>query len=292
MWSDIRQAVGVAVIVPSLLLGPAVPPATEASTVPVSVEAAPAAAIDWELQAELEEYLADREGLYGVAARSLETGQTVMINADRSFLSASTYKVLVMYLVYEQLESGALSADDVLTISWSDAVEEDPEGGLYPGQAVTAADALEAMITISSNVAAHRLTRLVGGWGQVYATAQELGMSGTYFQGEYFRTTPEDMLTFFQALAEGRLVSPSASWRMICWLGRQQVNDRIPALLPDWAFAPHKTGELPGVRNDVGIVYGPNGSYVIAIFSRWADVDEATWVGARVSRLVYDRYAG
>ena len=62
--------------------------------------------------------------------------------------------------------------------------------------------------------------------------------------------------------------------------------------LPDWAFAPHETGELPGVRNDVGIVYGPNGSYVIAIFSRWADVDEATWVGARVSRLVYDRYAG
>ncbi|MBI3979232.1 MAG: serine hydrolase [Chloroflexi bacterium] len=257
----------------------------------VSIDAVPGAPAGQDLQTEIEGYLDGRAGLYGVAIQDLDTGRTVLINADREFLSASTYKVLVMYRVYEQLETGRLSPDDVLSITERDAVEGDPDGGLMPGTAVTVADALELMITVSSNSAAYALARQVGGWGSVDAAAAELGMSGTGFQDGYFRTTPSDMVRFFRALAQGQLVSADASRQMIRLLSRQQVNDRIPALLPGVATVAHKPGELPGVRNDVGIVAGPGGRYVVGVFSRGAHEAEAIRVIAWIARRAYDRYA-
>jgi len=47
----------------------------------------------------------------------------------------------------------------------------------------------------------------------------------------------------------------------------QQVNDRLPALLPPGTEVAHKTGNLPEVTNDVGIVYDPQPAYVIAVLS-------------------------
>ncbi len=52
----------------------------------------------------------------------------------------------------------------------------------------------------------------------------------------------------------GDLASPTASAQMLNLSDNQNVNDRIPALLPDGVSVAHKTGELPGVRDDGGIV--------------------------------------
>jgi len=246
---------------------------------------------DRELQAELEEYLASRDGTYGVALRNLETGETVLINADETFRSASTYKLLVMYEVYRQVAAGELAMDDTITIRPADAVEGDPANGLAVGDTVTVAEALRAMITVSSNSAAYALVRNLGGWHTLARAAGDLGMANTGFDAEYFLTTPADMLTFLVALGRGGLVSEAASNGMLNLLRRQTVNDRIPALLPSWVTVAHKTGELPGVRNDVGIVEVPEGRFALAVFSLYADEDEATRVIAGVARRAFDRYA-
>ena len=56
------------------------------------------------------------------------------------------------------------------------------------------------------------------------------------------------------AIMAGDLASPTASAQMLNLSDNQNVNDRIPALLPDGVSVAHKTGELPGVRDDGGIV--------------------------------------
>lgn len=246
---------------------------------------------DAELQSELEEYLRSRQGTYGVALRNLDTGQTVLINADSEFSSASTYKVLVMYRVYQYIEGGLLDASRLLTITQWDAVEGEPDNGVFPGETISVADALEAMITVSSNTSAYALTRLVGGWQSISIAANELGMSQTGLQADGFRTTPADMLRFFEMLSQGQLVSANVSHSMMELLARQTVNDAIPSLLPDEAIVAHKTGELPGVRNDAGIVYGPGGRYIICMLSERANEDEAIESIAHVSLRAYQRYA-
>lgn len=197
-----------------------------------------------------------------------------------------------MYRVYEQMEAGTLDPEELVRIIEDDAVEDDYYVWPYPGQSVPVADMLDAMITWSDNTAARALARRVGGWGSVEAVGWELGMPQTYLEGGYFRTSPADMLTFMEKLAAGELVNAEASRSMIELLKRQTFNDMIPALLPEDVEVAHKTGELAGIRNDVGIVYGPAASLAISIYSSEAAPDEATEVARQVSLDAYVHFAG
>ncbi|GEM_PF-1723818 len=243
---------------------------------------------DDELSAELEDYLAGLDGEYGIAVESLSGGDSIYINADGEFLTASMYKVLVMYRVMEAVEAGELSLGDTITITEADTIENTDGDGMAEGTSLSIGDALHAMIAYSDNAAAYALTREVGGWGSVEAAASELGMSNTYFNGQFW-SSPADMELFFAQLANGSLVSADASDYMIDLLMAQTKNDRIPALLPPEATVAHKTGELPSVRNDGGIVYGPNGDYIIVVMSQ-ADPGEAVAAEAEISRMVYDAF--
>lgn len=98
------------------------------------------------------------------------------------------------------------------------------------------------------------------------------------------------MAHFFRLLAERSLVSPSASEQMIDLLLAQTSYDRLPALLPADAQIAHKTGELPGVRNDGGIVRGTGGRYVIVVMSQSGDPDEQVPAEAEISRMVYEAF--
>lgn len=61
---------------------------------------------------------------------------------------------------------------------------------------------------------------------------------------------------------------------MLDLLRNQGINDRIPALLPDGVSVAHKTGELPGVRNDGGIVRCGREQYIVVLMSRVGVVGE------------------
>src|SRR5207247_8594948 len=67
--------------------------------------------------------------------------------------------------------------------------------------------------------------------------------------------------------------------------GSRQQNDRLPLPLPLDVRVAHKTGELPGLRHDVGFVFAPSGAYVIAAFVQDApDEAEARSTIVRLSR--------
>ncbi len=72
---------------------------------------------------------------------------------------------------------------------------------------------------------------------------------------------------------------------------RQKFNERIPAGLPENVVVAHKTGSIKGVRNDAGIVYAPNGPYVIALFSKGLTDEKAGVIAlADVSRIVWGAF--
>jgi beta-lactamase class A len=244
--------------------------------------------VDAQLQSEIEDYLTGLEGRYGVAIRNLDDGRTVRVNASERLEAASMYKLLVMYRTFQQIESGDLQMSDILTVQEEDTLESS-EYDLMPGEVVTVEEALELMISVSSNSAAYALARTVGGWSVIDSAAEEIGMLATHWDDGYW-STPDDMLRFFEALADRELVSRDASDRMVELLLEQEVRDRIPALLPDYVLVAHKTGELDNVRNDGGIVSSPGGRYVIVVMSYDVDPSEATEAIAEMSRLVYERY--
>jgi beta-lactamase class A len=54
----------------------------------------------------------------------------------------------------------------------------------------------------------------------------------------------------------------------------------------------HKSGQLPSLRHDAGIVYGPRGPYLLVVLTDdLADQDDAEAFLARLSRDVYGYFS-
>jgi len=265
-------------------LGSRIPTITMSDFDPVSENA--------RLQQEIEDQTAKLEGEIGVYAVSLSDGRTVSVKADQLFPTASLYKLLVMYRVVQAMESGSISPESTVVIGDDDVLQDEPDEGFALGDTPTVEEALAVMITYSSNAAAMALVGEIGGSTVVQSAAVELGMDNTVEVGDSFYSTPRDIARFFELLARGQLISPSASEKMILILLQQAINDRIPALLPPETPVAHKTGELDDVRNDAGIVYAPAGWYVIVVMSSEGTPDEQVEMEATLSYLVFGEYGG
>ena len=252
------------------------------------------------LQQELDSFVAGLAGTYGVVAYSFSTGEEIAINESELFPAASLYKLIVLYEAYRQVEAGEMSLTTPLQILPQHLVEAD-SSDLSGGEWLSLADALRLMTTFSSNAAAYAVLDEVG-WQRFNDAAVELGLTETMIamgntvelQPEWRRdtasTSPRDMLRFFELLSRRQLVNASASDAMLGLLLDQQVNDRIPAGLPDSVLIAHKTGELDGVRNDAGIIFTESNTYILVVLSMGADTDEEVAAIAQIARLVQARF--
>ena len=75
-------------------------------------------------------------------------------------------------------------------------------------------------------------------------------------QGKENLCQPKEIGSLLEEIYHGRCVSANASERMRAMLSQQQINHKIPSLLPPTVRVEHKTGEDEGITNDVGILYG------------------------------------
>jgi beta-lactamase class A len=261
----------------------------------------------------------------GVAAIDLGTGETVAVNADSRFPTASTIKTAVMVEAWQQAADGRLSMDTTLTLR--DAEKVGGSGvlrGLHDGIALTIADLIHLMIVLSDNTATNMLIGRLGTM-RVNDRLDGYGLKETRLFRPTFRdgrpdvlpelerefglgmTTPREMARLMAIIAEGKAVSREASDAMLATLRRQQDRAMIPRLLPaddriqignktgtDEEKHPLADGVKRHVRADAAIVTGPGFSYVIAIYARqvedtrWGIDNDALTTGARVSKLIYE----
>ena len=108
------------------------------------------------------------------------------------------------------------------------------------------------------------------------------------------RATPADMCRLLGFIESRAILDADACTAIIELMKRIQSATRIPGLLPKGTVVAHKTGSYRRLRNDVGIVYAPNGPYAVALFSRELARDNVDDDGAlaRISLAVYDEFAG
>ena len=109
-------------------------------------------------------------------------------------------------------------------------------------------------------------------------------------------TTPNEMLKLLETIARGEAVSPKSCEAILatmkkCQTGAYRLVKYLPKDKIDFA---HKTGSLPGIRNDVGMITFIENKqrYIICCFTRQAeDVYEAEEIIAKVSQNVYHYFA-
>jgi beta-lactamase class A len=108
------------------------------------------------------------------------------------------------------------------------------------------------------------------------------------------RASPADMCRLLELIESRTILDDSACTAIIELMKRIQSATRIPGLLPKGTVVAHKTGSYRRLRNDVGLVYAPNGPYAVAIFARELARDNIDDDGtlARISLTIYQEFAG
>lgn len=238
-------------------------------------------------------------GRIGFFYEDLESGDTYGIHADDSYEAASVIKLLVLCEAYRQFEQGSLSKEELIPVRREDRV---PSCGaaayLHDGIALTVKDLCVLMIILSDNTATNILIRKLG-MDCINRTARELGFektrlnrllfdSGASAAGIENQFAPSEIGRFYELLWRGELVSADASREMLEILKKQEINHKIPSMLPKNLTIAHKTGEDRGITHDTGIIFAPR-PFILCFASNETDVPETEQFIRMASREVYDQ---
>ncbi|MBV8367331.1 MAG: serine hydrolase [Candidatus Eremiobacteraeota bacterium] len=220
-------------------------------------------------------------------ATHLESG------ADTVLPAASVIKLLIALALVEEAHAGRFNLTSRVSLAAQDQVGgSDRFGAASPGS-YPAAALLDAMLSVSDNTASNALLRAVG-MSRCNQVAAAHGLRSTRIRRRFYdwaaqRRGLENETTAREAAQLLLLIAGEARQRSGAVVARRAMSallaqtdrETIPAALPNRTGIANKTGELPGVRNDVAIVgYGHSDAYVVAVLDRYASGNRTGAVAA------------
>ncbi len=138
------------------------------------------------------------------------SGRT-LYSADENGLRhpASITKVMTLYLLFEELDRGAMTLRTQIPISEHAAAQEPSKLGLAPGDRISVEDAIKAVVTRSANDVAVAIAEAVGGSESNFADmmtrkAHALGMSSTLYRNASGLPNDEQVTTAHDLTVLGR----------------------------------------------------------------------------------------
>ncbi len=265
------------------------------------------------LENKISNLIKSHKGTFAVALKSLDDGNTILINENEIFHAASTMKTPVMIELFKKKYNGEVSFEDSLQIKneFKSIVDgskfvlssfDDSDEIIYKklGKYISIREIVSAMITKSSNFSTNLLIDYIN-VKNVNKTMRDMGAENinvlrgvgdlkAFDKGLNNTTSAKDLLVIYEKLAMGSFINPSISNEMVEILKNQVYKDIIPKYLPDNIEVAHKTGWISGVRHDSGIVFLENGKkYVLILLSKNLDDDiEGAEFLAKISLEIFN----
>lgn len=241
-------------------------------------------------------------------AVDIDSGAQVGAGADQPVCTASVHKVCVLVTLHELAAAGEIDLTEQVECPPAGRTPG-PTGlaAMLDPVRLSLRDAALLMMSVSDNTAADLLLRRVGldavnrttarlgltrtravyGFGEMLATMREdAGPAGTRALTDPHvltrlraldpartnRSTPRDMTRLLGAVWRDEACTPEHGAAMRRIMGLQVWPHRLASGFPfDDVHVAGKTGSLPTLRNEVGVVEYPDGGrYAVAVFTRTA----------------------
>jgi beta-lactamase class A len=231
------------------------------------------------LRARIERQYAGFKGNAGIVIKDLASGWEIDINKRQIFPAASLVKIPIMAGCFKAIEEGRISLESEIRL---DPQDKTPGSGVLKampsGSVYTVDKLIQLMIDESDNTAANLLiSRLTPEYLNAFFKQQ--GLSGTCLQrkmmdfskrgqGVENYTSAEDIAVLLERMYRGGCVNPTVSEKCIAVLLKQKMKDRIPKKLPKETPVAHKTGLERNVCHDAGVVYAPEGDFLICVLTK------------------------
>jgi len=213
-------------------------------------------------------------GRLHVAAWERDTAdRPLLISADEVVTAASTIKVPILAAALDEVDAGRFDLAQPRAIPSQRTGGSGVLNALPSLHTLTLADLLTLMIIVSDNTATNVVIDLIG-MERVNQFCASAGLKETVLRRKMMdadavrlglenTTSAHDQATLLDAIAWRNLLPAPLRAFALQALERQQFRDGLPSLLPDEVIVAHKTGELPGVRHDVGVITGTNGRQAV-----------------------------
>ena len=265
-----------------------------------------------DLKKKLESEIQKSGAEVGLALKDLETGKSLLIEAEVMMHAASLMKVPVMVEVFRQAEQGKFTLDEKILVKnefksivdgslYSLTVTDDSDDDIYQyiEKELSIRELVHRMITVSSNLAANVLIERVDA-KNVMRTLNELGIYNmkvlrgvedikAYEKDLNNRTDALSMMQVMLSIVEGSAGSQGTCQEIIEILSQQKFRAKIPAGIPEGIKVANKTGSITRIDHDAAIVF-PEGRkpYVLVVLTRGIEYrEDAERLIAQLSQIIY-----
>ena len=263
-----------------------------------------------DLKARLDKVAKDFNGTLGYSLHLRgKPSESISLNGDEPFPTASTIKTVIMCEVMRQVEQGKIKWSDMIEVQPASNVRE--EGGFAyhfrDGTKQTVDQWVHLMMTVSDNTATIRLRRLVGhknvnDWLSEHGFKQtkllngeqtdELGLRPLQKQYGLGVTTPNEMAKLMEMIRSNKAGSALSCDRMIRIMFHQHYDDGVAGQVPPGQCA-SKGGGIWNTRSDVALVISPKGEFVLTIYTKdqadkdWNKNNEGNVVIRKIAAMVW-----
>lgn len=269
----------------------------------------PAQKPDKKLQRQVEEAIRGFGGNIGVYIKNLKNGKTVAVNADTVFSTASMVKIPILVGVMDKLNRGELDYHQTLT--YNDSLlyaGVDILGSLKNDEKIELSKVMMLMLTMSDNTASLWLQSLAGTGTRINAILDSLGFSVTRVNSRtpgreaarsvygWGQTSPREMATLMEKIANGEIISQERSARMLRLLGRNYWDEVAVSQIPSDVFVASKNGAVDESRSEVLFVNGRGARYLFCVCTKnnkdqsWTADNEAWVLTRKLSKLAWEHF--
>jgi beta-lactamase class A len=275
----------------------------------VSLVPAQAQKVNKKLQHTLENLTTGFKGDIGIYVKDLHTGKIASIQADSIFPTASMVKVPILIGMMDKINKGELTYHQELT--YKDSLfyaGSDLLASLKNNEKVELSKVMMLMLTTSDNTASLWLQSLAGTGTRINKILDSIGFTATRVNSrtpgreanrEQFgwgQTSPKEMASFFEQLANRTLLDAASSEKMLRLLGRNYWDEEALSQIPPDVFVASKNGAVNASRSEAMYVSGKNARYVFCICTKnnkdtsWELNNEAWELARKVSKLLWETY--
>jgi beta-lactamase class A len=265
--------------------------------------------VNKKLQQQLQKVTTGFKGQVGIYVKDLHTGKIASIHADSIFPTASMVKVPILIGIMDKLNKGELKYHQELT--YKDSLfyaGSDILASLKHNEKIELSKVIMLMLTTSDNTASLWLQSLAGTGTRINQILDSIGYTATRVNSRtpsreadrdkfgWGQTSPKEMATMFEALANRNLLDTTSSEKMLRLLGRNYWDEEALSQIPPDVFVASKNGAVNASRSEAMYVYGKNARYVFCICTKnnkdtsWELQNEAWELARKVSKLLWETY--
>jgi beta-lactamase class A len=265
---------------------------------------------DKKLEKKIAELIKGFNGDIGIYVKDLKKGKTVSINADTIFPTASMVKVPILIGVMDKINKGELSYHQDL--QYRDSLlyaGVDILGSYKDTEKIDLSKVMMLMLTMSDNTASLWLQSLAGKGTRINELLDSMGFKNTRVNSRtpgreanrteygWGQTTPREIATVMERIANGEVINKERSAQMLRMLGRNYWDEYAISQIPSDIFVASKGGAVNGSKNEVLFVTGKGTRYILSICTKnnkdesWQNENEAWVLTRKVSALLWNYFS-